>query len=70
MVNDPLVLVNFDSNVGIGLSGNSSRFYELPLRVCIDIIATLCGINIGTVMLAWNLLPSLSIIYLFRASAH
>ena len=70
MVNDSLVLVNFDSNVGIGLSGNSSRFYELPLRICIDIITTLRGINVWTVVLPWDLLLPLSIIYLFRAPAH
>ena len=70
MVNDSLVLVNFDSNVGIGLSGNSSWFYELPLRILIDIITTLRGINIWTIVLPWNLLLSLTIIYLFRAPTH
>lgn len=70
MVDDSLVLVNFDSDMGIGLSGNSSRFNELPLRICIDIVATLRGINIRTIVLAWHLLPSLSIVYLFRASTH
>ena len=61
-MDNSLVLVDFDSDMSIGLSGNSSRFYELPLRILINIITTLCSINIWTIMLPWNLLLTLSII--------
>ena len=70
MVDNSLVLVNFNSDMGIGLSGNSSGFYKLPLGVCIDVVATLCGVNIRTVVFSRHLLATLSIIYLFGASAH
>ena len=70
MVNDSLVLVNLDSDVCVGLSGNSSGLDELPLGILVDVIAALSGVDVRTVVLAWNLLLPLSIVYLFRASSH
>ena len=41
VVDDTLVFVNFDSNVGVSLSGYSSRLNELPLRILVHVITPL-----------------------------
>jgi len=46
MVDDSLIFVNFDSNMGVGLSGNSSWFNELALGILIHVIAALSSRNI------------------------
>ena len=46
-MDDTLVLVNFDSNVGVSLSGNSSRLNELPLRILVHVITPLGSWNVS-----------------------
>ena len=55
-MDDTLVLVNFDSNVGVCLSGNSSRLYETGARrVLLYVVIPLSGTDLRLSLLLIDL---------------